>query len=370
MEEISSSNIKLLVNYYNSNKINISEVIDYYKPTGGYLYCMFNPMYKYYGENVKKCGNTINIDKRKNQYTTSYLEESEYLLTSEQFFDKTFAETLLFYYLNDYRMRNTREFFDCDIKIVKDAFEKVKIFFDIHNSKKKLFKHLLTNIDTYYIKYDLSNTQLTKDEIINLTSDVLLNNEINDLNKIYIYDIKKNIEIRKKYLDYFKCDSNNNELICDENKFKKWIIIKCMNLLKEDFNKCIEINDNFQNDMNDNDLIEKIKTCYWFEELLNFNRYNINEIKCDDLEKIKNEFVSNVDKLYLIYKNGESKNKILKSIHYKIKSIKNFNLLQKFVVDIYNYLIKDLYFFKKRSKYVKKQYVSFEYQFIFNSKIL
>lgn len=364
MEEISSSNIKLLVNYYNSNKINILEIIDYYKPTGGYLYCMVNPMYKYYGENVKKCGNTINIDNRKNQYTTPYLEESEYLLISEQFFDKTFAETLLFYYLNEYRMRNTREFFDCDIKIVKDAFEKVKNFFDMYNSKKKLFKHLLTNIDTYYIKYDISNTKLTKEEIINLTTDVLLNNEIKDSNKKYVSIIKKNIEIRKKYLDYFKCDSNNNELICDEDKFKKWIIIKCMNLSKEDFNKCIEINDNFQNDMNDNDLIEKIKTCYWFEELLNFNRYNINKINCDDLEKIKKELVNNVNKFYLFFKNNASKERIIKIIKNKIQKILNLNLLQKFITDCYNCLIDNVikYEYKRKSlnSYNKISYYIFD----------
>lgn len=364
MEEISSSNIKLSVNYYKSNKIIISEIIDYYKSSGGYLYCMVNPMYKYYGENVKKCGNTINIDNRKNQYTTPYLEESEYLLISEQFFDKTFAETLLFYYLNEYRMRNTREFFDCDIKIVKDAFEKVKNFFDMYNSKKKLFKHLLTNIDTYYIKYDLSNTQLTKEEIINLTSDVLLNNEIKDSNKKYVNIIKKNIEIRKKYLDYFKCDSNYNELICDEDKFKKWIIIKCMNLSKEDFNKCIEINDNFQNDMNDNDLIEKIKTCYWFEELLNFNRYNINEIKCDNLEKIKNSFISNVDKFYLFLKNNASKERIMKLILNKIKSIKNINLLEKFIADCYNQIISDTIKINLKKIYKKRNYKNSYYEFI------
>ena len=46
--------------------------------------------YKYYGDNVKKCGNSIDTDKRKYQYTTSYLEESELLLVSEQFIDKSF----------------------------------------------------------------------------------------------------------------------------------------------------------------------------------------------------------------------------------------------------------------------------------------
>lgn len=365
MENISASNIKLLVNYYNSNKVNKSKIIEYYKPVGGYLYCMFNPMYKYYGENVKKCGNSVDADKRKYQYTTSYLEESKFLLISEQFFDKTFAETLLFSYLSDYRMRTTREFFNCDINIVKDAFEKVKHFFKIYNNEKKLFNYLIENYNTYFTNgNNLLNIELTNDEIIELTKNILENKEIIDAHKKFIYLIKKKIEIRKKYLVNLIKDENYVELLCDENKFNKWILIYCMSLSKNELHNYINSVENFLNDLNDRDFIEKINICFWFENLLNFNRYKINDIKCDDVEKIKFIFNENVERFHYFYKNSSAKERIIKLLKNKINLINNLNLLQKFVADCYNGIIENIikieYKRKNITKHKKMGYYNFE----------
>jgi len=358
MENISASNIKLLVNYYNSNKVNKSKIIEYYKPVGGYLYCMFNPMYKYYGENVKKCGNSIDADKRKYQYTTSYLEESEFLLISEQFFDKTFAETLLFNYLNDYRMRTVREFFNCDINIVKDAFEKVKHFFKIYNNEKKLFNYLIENYDMYFINNNnLLNTELTNDEIIELTKNVLENNEIIEAHKKFIYMIKNAIEIKKKYLTYFGDIENHTELLCDNEKFKKYIITYCMNLSKNEFIQYINNNKNLSNDINENYLIDKINAYFWLEEILNFNRYKIQEIKCDDINKIKKKLNENTDLLYFIFKNNEGRNKIIKSIKHKINLIKNENYLQKFIAECYNNAIENHIYYKYKQVKINRKLV-------------
>ncbi len=63
----------------------------------GFLYCLHNEIFKFYGNNLYKCGNSVDADKRLNQYTTSYPLPSIILLTSDSFFDKSFAETLLFW---------------------------------------------------------------------------------------------------------------------------------------------------------------------------------------------------------------------------------------------------------------------------------
>ena len=100
MEKISNSNIKLILEYYfkNKNVITPMELYHFYKPNQGFLYCLFNEIFKFYGDDLYKCGNSVDTDKRLCQYTTSYPMPSEILLTSDSFFDKSFAETLLFYY--------------------------------------------------------------------------------------------------------------------------------------------------------------------------------------------------------------------------------------------------------------------------------
>lgn len=75
MESISSTNLKQLLDFYVKNKRNIKlkDIIDYYTPIPGYLYCMFNEVFKYYGDDVYKFVNSAEPDKRLNGYTTSYI---------------------------------------------------------------------------------------------------------------------------------------------------------------------------------------------------------------------------------------------------------------------------------------------------------
>ena len=107
----------------------LNDVINYYTPSPGYIYTLHNEIFKFYGEHVYKCGNSSDVDKRLNNYTTSYPKPSKIVMLSEIFYDKNFAETLLFYYLKDYKMELDREFFNCDINIIQDAFYKVNEFF-------------------------------------------------------------------------------------------------------------------------------------------------------------------------------------------------------------------------------------------------
>ena len=54
MENISPSNLKQLLDYAIKNKNNVNNIIIYYKPIAGYLYCMYNEVFNYYGDNVYK----------------------------------------------------------------------------------------------------------------------------------------------------------------------------------------------------------------------------------------------------------------------------------------------------------------------------
>lgn len=93
--------------------------------TDGYLYILWNPIYEWYGPNMYKLGKTENLTQRMSGYCTSYLEQSIYKHTSPYLDDIDLAEKILFASLNKYRMRNKREFFECDLDIIKNRMEMV-----------------------------------------------------------------------------------------------------------------------------------------------------------------------------------------------------------------------------------------------------
>jgi mRNA-degrading endonuclease RelE of RelBE toxin-antitoxin system len=72
-------------------------------------------MFETYGNNVYKLGRTSDLNGRLKHYCTSYVEKSQYLYTSSPFDNCIHAEYVLFHLLRKYRMKNNREFFQCDI---------------------------------------------------------------------------------------------------------------------------------------------------------------------------------------------------------------------------------------------------------------
>jgi len=100
--------------------------------TAGYIYCIYNIAFESFGENVYKLGRTGNLDNRLASYTTYYVEPSKFIVTSKdynrKFKDCIKAERVLFYILRKYRVSNKREFFMCDIKLIKDTFERMSKF--------------------------------------------------------------------------------------------------------------------------------------------------------------------------------------------------------------------------------------------------
>jgi hypothetical protein len=81
----------------------------------GYLYILYNPMFETYGNDVYKLGRTSDLNTRLKHYCTSYVEKSTYLYTSNPFNNCIHAEYVLFHLLRKYRMKNNREFFQCNI---------------------------------------------------------------------------------------------------------------------------------------------------------------------------------------------------------------------------------------------------------------
>jgi hypothetical protein len=205
-----------------------------------------------------------------------------------------------------------------------------------------------------------SKLKLKKEEIIEISKQIHLGGIIDPKYKYYIDNLKEQIKMREKYLHNILDADKYIELISDHDKFINYLNKKYLDLSKDEFNKkIIEINNNdILQIVKEDDLINKINTCFWLEETIKFNRYDINNIKCDNIDNIKSIFNKNIDKFYYIYKNNASKERIIKLLKNKIISINNLNLLQKFIADCYNAIVEDCIIIKNKTKKNKGNIIS------------
>lgn len=188
----------------------------------GYLYCIYNKMYDVYGDNIYKLGNMKSM-RRMNSYVTPYLDPIEIKLVSNKIVDKNMGEKILFDILNKYRCKPNREFFNCDLEIIKKAIEDVELIFknkpieklqELYGSisREQKINNMISLIDDNLgkdnenhsnasdsddISSDITSDDINEinDEITNLNND-LMDNQIN--NKIYSKYKNKNEELQNK----------------------------------------------------------------------------------------------------------------------------------------------------------------------------
>ena len=183
----------------------------------GFIYCLYNPFFKSYGENVYKLGRTNNLNTRLGGYTTGYIDKSEYILTSAKLSDKNLAEKLLFSELEKYRIKDNREFFKCDIKIIKKTFDKVELKYKLNDNDEAE-------------KYELDYNKLV-DEMCEVES----NDDNNDDNIIFtkyicgicnkIYSSQHTLWVHYKKLHEKEIENILKCKFCDknfDNKEKKY----------------------------------------------------------------------------------------------------------------------------------------------------
>ena len=104
---------------------------------------------------------------------------------------------------------------------------------------------------------------------------------------------------------------------------------------------------------------------YWkyTDRFLNFKRFEINNIKCDNIEKMVELFKKNVEKFYWIYKTNEGKNKTIGHILEKYKNISNLNRLQKFIADCYNSIVSGIVKVEYKRTYKNREVINTYYVF-------
>ena len=191
------------------------------------------------------------------------------------------------------------------------------------------------------------------------------NEKFIDSKYVYCIDnLKEQIKQRQKYLHNIEDVELYEELACNEYKFKQYLCKKYLVLDKTQFDKkVIELKNKDLEIIKHDKLIDKINTCFWFEEILNIKRFNVNDINDINIENIKKFFLKDYNKFIPIFANSESVKKTTDKIKNKINSIDKNNSLQKFIADCYNLICSETIKIKHKNIYIKKVYSYGEYYF-------
>lgn len=113
------------------------------KKVDGYLYCLVNPMFKFYGDDFYKLGKTTRFfDDRMDDYSTSYPEQSQ-ILYAVYVANIHMGESVLFSDLAQYRVFPNREFFKCNVHTMMHAMIYVAASYMTINDAEKYYKIFL-----------------------------------------------------------------------------------------------------------------------------------------------------------------------------------------------------------------------------------
>lgn len=261
------------------------------KDCEGYIYCLYNPIFTHYGENVYKLGKTSNLEKRIHLFTTPYIEKSRYIITSIKLIDKNIAEQILFTELKDYRIQNNREFFNCDLELIKNTFEKIETIFRDNDTQEKLLVYLNTN-----------SAKINKKDI-------------------YIYNIMNSEDLND---DEFNILHNKKSKICQEEKYKiiKYIFKKIFNIQIDNYETYVIYQKKLCEIKNMSQII------YFKDKIIDKKDFNIKNVydilqiyglTIDDLINDNNnfmtqtEFIKNIDLIKNIITNNKSQFRVNKT---------------------------------------------------------
>lgn len=330
MNNIDISNILVVIKSlykYISNTKNINE----YKPNSGYIYCIHNEMYNYYGPNIFKLGCTENLEKRIANYTTSYIEQPCYKITSKILCDNTIAEKLLFNKLKIYRIKNRREFFNCDLEIIKIAIQETRDFLSKYDTRDKLIELAITNLAIYRNEFTqyLTDTSSAYSPI-NKTEDEVKEKEIDELiladkdtdkfdvvkHKLAKTKHDKNILTAKHIRDTFGLNHLDKPFLVDlkrvsnVEKFKNALIFLANEKYRKQYiekYKNIEFVHIIANLFKRIDLIESFIRLFWRDGLLSTDVIDVYSIKGNISEDQQKYFEANTKNLRYLFESLKRK---------------------------------------------------------------
>lgn len=134
----------------------ISEFHKYiqYNKSTGFLYCIHNEMFDYYGKNVFKLGMSKDTHYRLKQYVVSYVSNPEIKYKSGMVQYMPVTEKIVFDRSRNYRMSQNREFFQCDLQLIKQTMDHVCELLNSHDkypNDKLIIAKIIKNIPSILI---------------------------------------------------------------------------------------------------------------------------------------------------------------------------------------------------------------------------
>ncbi|ARF08095.1 hypothetical protein Catovirus_1_145 [Catovirus CTV1] len=241
-------------------------------------------MYKAHGNNVRKLGYSIDTKKRIFQYTTAYIDPVVVDHKSKPMRYYREGETILFTLLKDYRVAYRREFFDCELSIIKEAIDKVCDLMNDKNAFKTIIEYgaIQSKIKKRILKFIKLNNLLfdRKNVVRNPTFSFF---EKKKVGKSYHRVIKGNIPKITKEM----CDNIDNKIS------KKGILnieqynAHNLKVLLDKFNYSIERYNGLSSDDQKNliNFISKKKNYHIYHNCCEMNDKNIKIVE-DILKKV------------------------------------------------------------------------------------
>lgn len=195
----------------------------------GYLYCLHNEMFNFYGKNVYKLGETADIEKMLPAYLTPYFTPPTIKYSSNQLDNSQLAEKILFYELKEHRMANNREFFKCELSKIKSTIDKISDLF-----KKKTLENIRE-------KYSII---LYEDVTENIIEKIIATHDDQKI-KSYIESFNFNKQFVETNEAFIKIEREIQKIAPDMSKYEKELLnlFSCSNLVSKSFEEIPE-NDN------------------------------------------------------------------------------------------------------------------------------
>lgn len=165
----------------------------------GFLYCIFNSTFYHEGDIYYKLGYAFDVSIRLAGYTTYFLSPCEVMYVTPLIKNKKIAEKMLFDKLKNHRLLKNREYFKCDLEIIKKEMNNIAMIFITHDDCKNK-QPTLSNVRT--------------SDLENIRKPVLDNVKEHDMEDVEEHDMEN---IKESDLEDFKepnlendSDNNNN----------------------------------------------------------------------------------------------------------------------------------------------------------------
>ena len=138
------------------------------KSKDGHIYCLYNESFNHHGTNIYKLGKAKNVKKRLAGYTTSYIKPSTIKLKTKKIHNYSLAEQYVFMKLNEYRVSQNREFFNCSLDLIKKVFCDAEKIFQENDCEKLLNSCVEIKNKCSKIMIDQVKVVMNKSKIFNL----------------------------------------------------------------------------------------------------------------------------------------------------------------------------------------------------------